>query len=205
MGMTSRPSTNPELQRAIAANMRRFKRLRSERRLTPAAVAIVVMQGPDQPCVPVFQRTHTMSRHAGQMALPGGKLHAGESATECAVRELREELGLAIDGQAALGELDDFDTKSGFTMTPVVFWSEIETSMLRPSHSEVQRLFVLTVEELRRAVAAADIGGSKFSLRFPAVEMFAPTAAILYQFSELALDGRACRVGDFYQPPFTHR
>ena len=147
-----------------------------------------------------------MSRHAGQMALPGGKLHAGETAEACALRELHEELGLQLDHADVLGTLDDFDTRSGFTMTPVVVWSGADAAVLAPSASEVEHVYLVDASELRAAVAGARPGGSSaFSLQLDLVEVFAPTAAVLYQFSEVALDGRPCRVTGFYQPPFTHR
>jgi ADP-ribose pyrophosphatase YjhB (NUDIX family) len=164
------------------------------------------MQSDGTPCVPIFQRPVNMSRHAGQMALPGGKLHAGETAVECALREVHEELGLMVDSADVLGMLDDFDTRSGFKITPVVVWSGSEVSRLQPSKAEVARLFVIGTPELRETVAAASlVPVEEFSLKLPRVEVFAPTAAILYQFSEVALDGRPSRVADFYQPPFTHR
>ncbi len=180
--------------------------MRSPRPQTPAAVAIVLMEDAGLPCIPIFQRTLGMSRHAGQMALPGGKLHAGETADECAIRELHEELGLAVDGGDVLGTLDDFDTRSGFTITPVVIWSLAHVADLQLSKSEVKELMPIPLSELREAVASAAPGGSAdFSLNFSRVQVFAPTAAILFQFSEVALDGRPCRVADFHQPPFTHR
>lgn len=144
-----------------------------------------------------------MSRHAGQMALPGGRLHEGEGAEDCAIRELHEELGLSVGSEDVVGLLDDFDTRSGFTITPVVIWTTAETSALQPSKFEVAELYVITIPELRGAVSAAR-PGQAFSLRLKRVEVFAPTAAILYQFSEVALEGRETRVTDFYQPPFTH-
>jgi 8-oxo-dGTP pyrophosphatase MutT (NUDIX family) len=163
------------------------------------------MEDGGSPCVPIFQRTLGMSRHAGQMALPGGKLHAGETAEECAMRELREELGLAVGGGDVLGTLDDFDTRSGFTISPIVIWSAARVAELKPSRSEVKELMPIPLSELREAVALAEPGASsKFSLHFTQVQVFAPTAAILFQFSEVALDGRPCRVADFHQPPFTH-
>jgi 8-oxo-dGTP pyrophosphatase MutT (NUDIX family) len=187
----------------IAANLRRFERLAGGAQAA-AAVAVVVMRAHGGHCVPVFQRTHTLSRHAGQMALPGGRVHDGETVAECAIREAEEELGLRLRPEDMLGALDDFDTRSGFTITPLVFWSEAGAPALKLSPAEVFRVFLLDLDVLVDTAAAAG-GGTSFSLRFPEFEMFAPTAAILYQFTEVALGGRDCRVADFYQPPFTHR
>jgi 8-oxo-dGTP pyrophosphatase MutT (NUDIX family) len=206
----------PGLRDTMAANLRGFSRVPSAESLAPAAVAIVVMDRDGVPCVPIFQRTSNMSRHAGQMALPGGRLHEGETTDECAIRELHEELGLRVSSRDVVGLLDDFDTRSGFTITPVVIWSGTQSAALEPSKFEVAELYVIAIPELRAAVSRARPGRA-FSLRLErafneshpgracALQVFAPTAAILYQFSEVALDGRETRVTDFYQPPFTHR
>ncbi len=170
-----------------------------------AAVALTVVVLEDgEPAVPIFQRTSGMRRHAGQMALPGGRMHDGEEPEDAAIRELHEELGLAAARADVLGLLDDFDTVSGFTITPVVIWSGAAAAGLQPSADEVAETFVVPLSMLREAVAGAEHGPS-FSLKLPLVEVFAPTAAILYQFSEVALDGRPVRVAEFFQPPWTHR
>jgi len=194
------------IRRTIAENLQAFERRDSPLSLTPAAVAIVLVMSDGIPSVPIFQRPLNMSRHAGQIALPGGKVHSGETVEDCAIREVNEELGLVLDTADVLGLLDDFDTESGFRITPVVIWSSAGVSDLKPSRWEVLKLFVIGTPELHDTVAAAALGSTQeFSLRFQRIEVFAPTAAILYQFSEVALDGRPCRVADFYQPPFTHR
>jgi 8-oxo-dGTP pyrophosphatase MutT (NUDIX family) len=195
-----------DLRAALAANLEAFSRAHSPLRQRPAAVAIVVIDAGGEPAVPIFQRTSAMSRHAGQMALPGGGLHQGESVEECAIRELHEELGLLTRPDHVLGSLDDFDTRSGFTITPVVIWSDSRLSSLSPSAAEVERVFAVPLAVLRAAAAEARSRAPEaFSLRLPDVEVFAPTAAILYQFSEVALEGRTVRVTDFFQPPWTHR
>jgi 8-oxo-dGTP pyrophosphatase MutT (NUDIX family) len=194
------------LRSALEANLRSFDRVPSRQTLKPAAVAIVVLDDDGHPAVPIFQRTSDMSRHAGQMALPGGRLHEGEGAVACAIRELHEELGLGVGPDDVVGLLDDFDTRSGFTITPVVIYSGAAAAGLQPSRFEVAQLFVIALEDLRAAISQASHGPSPdFSLQLEQVQVFAPTAAILYQFSEVALDGRSVRVADFYQPPFTHR
>ncbi|HEV2217311.1 MAG TPA: CoA pyrophosphatase [Candidatus Dormibacteraeota bacterium] len=167
-------------------------------------MAVVLLDNAGAPCVPIFQRPADMRRHASQMALPGGRVHEGETVAECAMRELHEEIGLEVSAGDELGRLDDFDTRSGFTITPIVFWSEAGAADLRPSPEEVAVMFLPTTSDLIEAASRAG-RGSAFSMRLPGVEVFAPTAAMLFQFVEVALSGREVRVADFYQPPWTHR
>ncbi len=170
-------------------------------------MAIIVLEDAGgQARIPMFLRAAGLASHPGQFALPGGKLHHGEPAEAGAIRELGEELGLFAGGDDVVGRLDDFDTRSGFTITPVVMWSRFGAERLQPSVGEVAELFLLKVGDLRSAVTGAKRGTSRaFCLELPWGPVYAPTAAILYQFSEVALDGRATRVGDFYQPPFARR
>jgi 8-oxo-dGTP pyrophosphatase MutT (NUDIX family) len=170
-------------------------------------VAVVVLEdGDGEASIPLLLRPAGLASHPGQFALPGGKLHGGESPEAGALRELSEELGLAAGSEAILGMLDDFDTRSGFTITPVVMWSRAAAAELQPSEAEVAELFLLKPADLRTAVGRAKRGTSRaFCLELPWGPVYAPTAAMLYQFSEVALDGRATRVNDFYQPPFARR
>jgi len=195
------------LRADIAGNLRRFERAPNSAKGTPAAVALVLLiDGDGRACMPMFIRAAGLARHAGQFALPGGKLDSGENASAAACRELQEELGLVATDDMVLGCLDDFDTRSGFTITPVVIWGGAGMSDLQPSQDEVAELFLLPLDELRAAVAGAARGSSRaFGLDLPWGRIYAPTAAILFQFSEVALDGRSSRVNDFYQPPFARR
>ena len=205
--MTKENGLEVGLRASIESNLRVFERAPDRQGLIAAAVAVVVLDdGRGEACIPLFVRPSGAKRHAGQFALPGGKVDAGETASEAALRELREELGLAVGADNILGSLDDFDTHSGFTITPAVIWGGAEAADLEPSRDEVQALFLLKLEDLRAAVASARRGTSRaFCLELAWGPIYAPTAAILYQFSEVALDGRPSRVNDFYQPPFTRR
>jgi 8-oxo-dGTP pyrophosphatase MutT (NUDIX family) len=191
----------------MAGRLRSFDRVPTAAPSIPAAVALVVLHDRDgRPCMPMFVRAAGLARHPGQFALPGGKLDRREGPESAAIRELREELDLTVDDGAVLGSLDDFDTRSGFTITPVVIWGGEKVADLNPSPHEVARLFLLPLAELRSAVVGARRGNSRaFCLELPWGPIYAPTAAILYQFSEVALDGRSTRVNDFYQPPFARK
>jgi 8-oxo-dGTP pyrophosphatase MutT (NUDIX family) len=184
-----------------------FKRVAAAAPLVAAAVAVVVLEeGDGGGSIPLFVRSAGLASHPGQFALPGGKLLRGEAAETGALRELHEELGLTAGGDAILGSLDDYDTRSGFTITPVVVWGGSMARELEPSAAEVAELFLLRLTDLRSAVARARRGTSRaFCLELPWGPVYAPTAAILYQFSQVALDGRPSRVNDFYQPPFARR
>ena len=195
------------LRAGIVSNLRSFERVRARLPLIPAAVALVIL--PDEEgggSIPLFVRAAGLARHPGQFALPGGKLNKGEQAEAAALRELHEELGLAVSHGDVLGTLDDFDTRSGFTITPVVVWSDSNAADLKPSSDEVEELFLLKLADLHMAVAGARLGTSRaFCLKLPWGPVYAPTAAMLYQFSEVAMDGRPSRVNNFYQPPFARR
>ena len=88
-------------------------------RLVPAAVMIAVTERPE-PGVILTVRRHDLRTHAGQIALPGGRIDAGEDATQAAIREAREELELDPDMVDPVGELERYVTVTGYAVTPVL-------------------------------------------------------------------------------------
>ena len=68
------------------------------------------------------KRPSTMRTHAGQWALPGGAMDEGETPEQAALRELSEEVGLKLSPDSIIGRLDDYQTRSGFVIKPVVVW-----------------------------------------------------------------------------------
>lgn len=186
-----------------------------------AAVAVAVTEqghGADLPGLPqyaqwsdaaallVTRRAQTLSSHAGQWALPGGRIDAGETPEEAALRELGEEVNLSLDGSAVLGRLDDYATRSGYVITPVVLWAGAAREAL-PQEAEVASLHRIPTTEFLRTDAPLlnHVRGAEHPvLRMPVGERWiaAPTAAFLYQFRELCLLGRHTRVAHFDQPFF---
>jgi mutator protein MutT len=163
----------------------------------------------DRAALLLTRRSAALRSHAGQWALPGGRIDAGETAESAALRELAEEVGLVVEAGGVLGRLDDFSTRSGYVITPVVVWAGAGDRLL-PNAAEVQSVHRIPADELLRADAPMleDLPGNPHPvLRMPVGSgwIAAPTAAVLYQFRELCLLGRPTRVAHFEQPAFAWR
>ncbi len=210
------------LRDSIAENLRRFPVEPSDAPGSrPAAVALAVVDFqadagvygmktdgiPDRAAALVLTfRTGRLRRHASQWALPGGRIEPGESPEGAALRELSEEVGLSLGRESVLGRLDDFATRSGYVITPVVVWAGPGMA-LRPNPAEVASAHRVPVREFLRADAPIleDSGdGTRPLLLMPVGSSWiaAPTAALLYQFREVAILGRPTRVAHFEQPAF---
>ena len=155
------------------------------------------------------RRALHLRNHAGQWALPGGRIEPGESPTEAALREVQEEIGLPLPATQVLGCLDDYATRSGFVITPVVVWAG-PVRQLQPNPDEVASIHRIALAELLRSDAPlldANAHSPHPVLRMPLGDSWvaAPTAAFLYQFRELCLLGQATRVAHFDQPTFAWR
>jgi len=89
--------------------------------LRPAAVLVPLVDRPEGISVLLTQRTPHLSAHAGQISFPGGRIEESDAdATEAALRETEEEVGLTRDHVTVIGRLDTYVTGTGFEITPVV-------------------------------------------------------------------------------------
>lgn len=176
-----------------------------------AAVALAVIDDDEGSRLLLTRRQPKMRAHAGQFALPGGSIDPGEGPEQAAVRELAEELGVFATPDAVVGLLDDYVTRSGYVITPVVVWIGRPNAPIVPNAGEVAMVFEVTMAEvdadpLIQPVPGTPDGAPPY-LRWPfrGGAMFAPTAAIIHQFREVVLHGRGTRVADYAQPDFAAR
>ena len=200
------------LRERIAANLQAFERIPVvvEEGLRHAAVAVAIAGDKDGgACFLLTRRAAGLKRHAAQWALPGGRLDADETPTDAALRELEEEVGLTVDRSAVLGTLDDYPTRSGYLITPVVVWTGTAPAF-RLDPAEVASVHLVPLTELDKPEFPRLIPGSEPDrpiIQLPLYGRFvhAPTAAVLYQFREVGFHGRATRVAHFDQPTFAWR
>ena len=151
------------------------------------------------------RRAASLRSHSSQWALPGGRCDPGETPAQSALRELHEEVGLEQGEGDVLGVLDDYPTRSGYLITPVVVWVSTKAAIV-PNPAEVDSVHRIpldtieredafsftTIPESTRRVVRFHLGG---------MHIHAPTAALIYQFREV-LAGRITRVAELEQPVF---
>ncbi len=147
-----------------------------------------------------------LSAHAKQWAFPGGRIDDGETALQAAMREADEEVGLPLGEEHLLGRLDDYPTRSGYVISPFVFWAPADREpVANPGEvASIHRIGLhvlrqpdsprfVTIPESDRPVVQIPVGGDL---------IHAPTGAIMYQFRAVAVEGREVRVDELEQPVF---
>ena len=112
-----------------------------ERPRTPAAVLVPLVERDGGFTVLLTQRTEHLSDHAGQVSFPGGRIEASDAdAVAAALRETEEEIGLPQALIEPIGRLDDYETGTGFLVTPIVGFIRTPFT-LKPDPYEVADVF----------------------------------------------------------------
>ena len=210
------------LYQYISDNLKKFNIQKNDRGgVKRAAVAITVVEiGPgtdvygltpydewnQAAALILTKRAAKLKKHSGQWALPGGRMDKGETVEQTALRELAEEVGLTLAPENVIGRLDDFTTRSGFVISPVVIWGGAAAE-LNPNPAEVESIHRISLQEFMRKDAPIlheNHESNKPILLMPVGNSWiaAPTAAIIYQFREVGILGQNTRVAHYEQPYF---
>jgi 8-oxo-dGTP pyrophosphatase MutT (NUDIX family) len=176
--------------------------------LKRAAVAIALVaadQAANGTALLLTLRAAGLRAHRSQWALPGGRCDDGETPVAAALRELHEELGLELGEADVLGLLDEYPTRSGYLITPVVLWAA-SSAAISPNPEEVASVHRIALDDIEAPEAFDFVAipeSTRRVIRFHhnGQLIHAPTAALIYQFREV-LAGRATRVAELEQPVF---
>lgn len=178
--------------------------------LKRAAVCVILTDdGSGEAALLLTRRAEHLSTHSGQYALPGGRMDKGESAAQAALREAREEIGIELAAESILGRLDDYPTRSGYLITPIVAWAAHDAAT-RANPAEVASIHRVQLADLSKPGTPEFVSipeSDQPVIRYPLLGtlIHAPTAAVVYQFMEVAVHARVTRVAHLEQPVWAWR
>lgn len=160
------------------------------RQLAPAAVLLPIIAR-EEPTILFTRRTPHLSRHAGQVSFPGGRLHESDpSLTETALRETQEETGIAPHFVTVAGFLDCYETGTGFAILPVVGLLR-EGFLLAPDTNEVEEAFevplAFLLDPANRERRSAEWQGRRrefYAFAYGPHNIWGATAGILVNFAD---------------------
>ena len=114
-----------------------------------SAVLALIIPLENELAIPFIKRSNTGKYHAGQIALPGGKMEKSDAnALQTALRECHEEIGVPEEKISILGVLSDiYISLSNFNITPIV-GTTLKLPDFQPSADEVEKIILIKLSEL---------------------------------------------------------
>jgi 8-oxo-dGTP pyrophosphatase MutT (NUDIX family) len=184
------PPVLPLMPRRGDFDLNPQNRPKEQRELTPAAV-LVPLVFRDEPMVLLTQRTDTLTRHAGQVAFPGGRADPGDiTLVETALRETQEETGIEPAFVTVAGFLDAYETGTGYAILPVVGILS-DGFALAPHEGEVAKIFevplAFLLDPANKVKQTREFQGTQrsfYSFTYEGHYIWGATAAMLINFAE---------------------
>jgi len=200
--------TKNDIKKALAGNLRGIKshqkmmppnrKLRAadsdKKRLKPSSVLLLLFIEEGELLVCLIKRPVTMKHHAGQVALPGGRIDPGETPLETALRETWEEIGITADKIEILGSLSElFVDVSGFLIHPFVGWLK-EKPVFKTNPAEVEKTLLFPLFRFRDKLDETELETASGKLKIPCFHfegeiIWGATAMILSEFYDAVEDG----------------
>lgn len=161
-------------------------------RVKNSSVLLLLYNDNDVLKILLIKRPAHMKHHAGQIALPGGRIEDGESASETALRETYEEIGIEANKIEILGYLSEFYVEvSCFQIHPVVGWLN-EKPELKINPDEVEKVFSFPLLDFRPPYESIELETITGRLGVPCIKyeqeiIWGATAMILSEFYDVLL------------------
>jgi 8-oxo-dGTP pyrophosphatase MutT (NUDIX family) len=114
-----------------------------------SAVLVPVFEEAGQAHVVLIERSRVRGTHKGDIAFPGGVLHARETPAHAALRETQEEIGIRPSDVELVATLDEVATLTAFLIRPYVGLLP-GRPVLRVDSSEVERVLTVPLADLAR-------------------------------------------------------
>jgi len=205
--IVSRLAASPPIEELLTADDLERQATIGAGELKPAAVLILVVNHPADPTIVFTQRTAHLADHAGQISFPGGRADERDATPErTALREAEEEIGVTPDRVEVLGKLPEYNTGTGYRVTPIVGWAEPPLKYAPDPHEvadvfEVPLAFLLD-EGNHRYESAFFKGRMRKFWSMPYGERFiwGATAGMLVTFHRILIPRPVARK-DFRGPP----
>ncbi len=165
----------------------------NRKRLKPSSVLLLLYAEKNELYACLIKRQATMKHHAGQIAFPGGKIEAGGTPVETALRETWEEIGVSPDKIEVLGLLTElFVDVSGFVIQPVVGWLE-EKPEFRINTAEVEKTILFPLMKFSNKLDETELETASGILKVPCFHfegeiVWGATAMILAEFFDAVED-----------------
>ena len=162
-------------------------------RVKDSSVLLLLYEEGDELNVLLIKRPDHMKHHAGQIALPGGRIEAGESPEQTAIRETFEEIGVQVDQIEVLGRLSEFYVEvSRFQIHPVVGWLKSKP-VIDMNPNEVEKVLCFPIRKFKPPYDSIELETITGRLDVPCIKyekeiIWGATAMILSEFYDLLME-----------------